>query len=107
MPNGDRCHDNRLPETTPGNRELHPGERQRVLSPGWRDSWFPHCWNFGWELSPALRGACERHQAFLREEVLAEEVGVSVPTGNGVAVEEWSFDGERARVGITRVSKGG
>jgi hypothetical protein len=61
----------------------------------------------GWELSPALRSACERHEAFLREEVLAEEVGDSVPAGAGAAVDEWTFDGERARVGITRISKGG
>ncbi|HSQ59283.1 MAG TPA: isoleucine--tRNA ligase, partial [Acidobacteriota bacterium] len=61
----------------------------------------------GWELSPALRSACERHEAFLREEVLAEEVGDAVPDGAGAAVEEWTFDGERARVGITRISKGG
>jgi isoleucyl-tRNA synthetase len=61
----------------------------------------------GWELSPTLQGACERHEAFLREEVLAVEVGLSLPAGDGVAVEEWSFEGERARVGIARLSKGG
>ena len=60
-----------------------------------------------WELSPDLEDACRRHEAFLREEVLAVEVVVSVPTGQGIAVEEWTFDGERARVGIARVSKGG
>jgi isoleucyl-tRNA synthetase len=61
----------------------------------------------GWELSPTLQGACERHETFLREEVLAVEVGLSLPAGDGVAVEEWSFEGERARVGIARLSKGG
>jgi len=61
----------------------------------------------GWELSPGLEAACRRHEAFLREEVLAVEVGVSVPAGDGTAVEKWSFEGEQARVGIARVSKGG
>ncbi|HEY6572725.1 MAG TPA: DUF5915 domain-containing protein, partial [Candidatus Eisenbacteria bacterium] len=61
----------------------------------------------GWELSPALQEACARHEEFLREEVLAEEVGTSVPAGSGAAVEEWSFDGERARVGIERAKQGG
>jgi isoleucyl-tRNA synthetase len=61
----------------------------------------------GWDLSPGLRAACARHEAFLREEVLAEDVGNAVPTGAGVAVEEWAFDGEQARVGIARMTKGG
>jgi isoleucyl-tRNA synthetase len=58
-----------------------------------------------WDLSPGLGRACERHGAYIREEVLAEEL-VPQATG-GEAVEEWTFDGERARVGIERVRKGG
>jgi isoleucyl-tRNA synthetase len=58
-----------------------------------------------WELSPGLASACARHERFIREEVLAEEVVPRVP-GNGPS-EEWTFDGERARVGIERVHKGG
>jgi hypothetical protein len=37
--------------------------------------------------------------------VLAEELVSRVPVDG--AVEEWTFDGERARVGIERVRKGG
>ncbi|TMQ47208.1 MAG: isoleucine--tRNA ligase [Candidatus Eisenbacteria bacterium] len=58
-----------------------------------------------WELSPGLASACARHEGFIKEEVLAEEVVPRVP-GNGPS-EEWTFDGERARVGIERVHKGG
>jgi isoleucyl-tRNA synthetase len=58
-----------------------------------------------WELSPGLASACARHERFIREEVLAEEVVPRVP-GNGPS-EEWTFDGERARVGIERIHKGG
>ncbi|HZI89468.1 MAG TPA: DUF5915 domain-containing protein, partial [Candidatus Polarisedimenticolia bacterium] len=57
-----------------------------------------------WELSPGLEAAAARHERFLREEVLAEEV---VPRAGGDPSEEWTFDGERARVGIERVHKGG
>ena len=58
-----------------------------------------------WELSPGLGRACERHERFIREEVLAEEL---VPRmSGGTAIEEWTFDGERARVGIERVHEGG
>ena len=58
-----------------------------------------------WDLSPGLSKACERYEGYIREEVLAEEL---VPRVSGdVAVEEWTFDGERARVGIERVRKGG
>ena len=58
-----------------------------------------------WELSPGLADACSRYERFIREEVLAEEV-VPRMTGSG-PFEEWTFDGERARVGIERVHKGG
>jgi isoleucyl-tRNA synthetase len=58
-----------------------------------------------WELSPGLAAAAARHEQFIREEVLAEEVLSRAP-GNGPS-EEWTFDGERARVGIERVHKGG
>jgi isoleucyl-tRNA synthetase len=58
-----------------------------------------------WELSPGLAGACARYERFIREEVLAEEVVPRI-AGSG-PVEEWTFDGERARVGIERVHKGG
>jgi isoleucyl-tRNA synthetase len=58
-----------------------------------------------WELSPGLARACARHEAYLKDEVLAEEV-VAGGTG-GETVEEWNFDGERARVGIERVRRGG
>jgi isoleucyl-tRNA synthetase len=61
----------------------------------------------GWDLSPALRDACARHERYLREEVLAEDVGTAIPSGGGVAIEEWNFDGETARVGIERVKQGG
>ncbi len=61
----------------------------------------------GWELSPVLQVACARHEGFLKDEVLAEELGTDVPTGSGAAVEEWSFDGESARVGIVRAKQGG
>ncbi len=58
-----------------------------------------------WDLSPGLSKACERFEGYIREEVLAEEL---VPRASGGdAVEEWTFDGERARVGIERVRKGG
>ena len=58
-----------------------------------------------WELSPGLEAAAARHERFLREEVLAEEV---VPrAAGGDSSEEWTVDGERARVGIERVHKGG
>ncbi|HYQ88217.1 MAG TPA: isoleucine--tRNA ligase [Candidatus Binatia bacterium] len=57
------------------------------------------------ELSPGLAAAAARHEQFIREEVLAEEVLSRAP-GNGPS-EEWTFDGERARVGIERVHKGG
>ncbi|MGE5178946.1 MAG: isoleucine--tRNA ligase [Bacteroidota bacterium] len=57
------------------------------------------------ELSPGLRRAFERHEESFKDEVLAVEL---VPgTKGGEAVESWSFDGEQARVGIERVSKGG
>ncbi len=58
-----------------------------------------------WELSPGLKSACERHERFIREEVLAEDVVPRMPGGS--TMEEWIFDGERARVGIERVHKGG
>ncbi|MGE5177184.1 MAG: isoleucine--tRNA ligase [Hyphomicrobiales bacterium] len=58
-----------------------------------------------WELSPGLGRACARHEAYLKEEVLAEELVAQAPSGD--VVEEWSFDGERARVGIARARKGG
>ncbi len=58
-----------------------------------------------WELSPALSRACERYEQFIREEVLAEELVPRMPGGE--AVEEWTFDGERARVGIERIHEGG
>ena len=58
-----------------------------------------------WELSPALSRACERHERFIREEVLAVELVPRMPGGE--TVEEWTFDGERARVGIERVHEGG
>ena len=58
-----------------------------------------------WELSPGLSRACERFEGYIREEVLAEELVPRV--SGGEAVEEWTFDGERARVGIERVRKGG
>ncbi len=58
-----------------------------------------------WELSPGLMAAAARHERFIRDEVLAEEV-VAATTG-GDPSEEWTFDGERARVGIERVHKGG
>jgi isoleucyl-tRNA synthetase len=58
-----------------------------------------------WDLSPGLSRACERYEGYIREEVLAEEL---VPRASGGdTVEEWTFDGERARVGIERVRKGG
>lgn len=58
-----------------------------------------------WDLSPGLRRACARHEGYLREEVLAEELLAQAVSGD--VVEEWSFDGERARVGIARARKGG
>ena len=58
-----------------------------------------------WELSPGLAAAAARHERFIREEVLAVEIVPSV-TGGGPS-EEWTFDGERARVGIERAKKGG
>ena len=58
-----------------------------------------------WELSPGLARAFARHEAFLKQEVLAEEVVAGSPGGE--AVEEWNFDGERARVRIERVRGGG
>jgi isoleucyl-tRNA synthetase len=58
-----------------------------------------------WELSAGLARACERFEGYIRDEVLAEELVSRAPT-DGV-VEEWTFDGERARVGIERVRKGG
>jgi len=58
-----------------------------------------------WQLSPGLTRACERFESFIREEVLADEVVSRDPAGG--TVEEWVFDGERARVGIERVRKGG
>ena len=58
-----------------------------------------------WDLSPGLSKACERYEGYIREEVLAEELVPRV--SGGVAVEEWTFDGERARVVIERVRKGG
>ena len=58
-----------------------------------------------WELSPGLQSACARHERFIREEVLAEELVPGAPGGE--AIEEWTFDGERARVGIQRVNEGG
>jgi len=58
-----------------------------------------------WQLSPGLARACERFESFIREEVLADELVSRDPAGG--AVEEWVFDGERARVGIERVRKGG
>jgi isoleucyl-tRNA synthetase len=58
-----------------------------------------------WELSPVLAKACERFEGYIREEVLADELVSRAPAGG--AVEEWTFDGERARVGIERVHKGG
>jgi isoleucyl-tRNA synthetase len=58
-----------------------------------------------WDLSPNLERACARHETYIREEVLAEEVVRQSPGGE--AAEEWTFDGERARVGIERVPEGG
>lgn len=58
-----------------------------------------------WELSPGLANACERFEEYIRDEVLAEELASRAPADG--AVEEWTFDGERARVGIERVRKGG
>jgi isoleucyl-tRNA synthetase len=58
-----------------------------------------------WQLSPILAGACERFEEYIREEVLADELVSRAPAGG--AVEEWTFDGETARVGIERVHKGG
>ena len=58
-----------------------------------------------WDLSPSLERACARHEAYIREEVLAEEIVRRSPGGE--AAEEWTFDGERARVGIDRVPEGG
>jgi isoleucyl-tRNA synthetase len=58
-----------------------------------------------WQLSPNLAKACERFEEYLREEVLADELVSRAPVGG--AVEEWTFDGEHARVGIERVHKGG
>ncbi|HLF07416.1 MAG TPA: DUF5915 domain-containing protein, partial [Thermoplasmata archaeon] len=58
-----------------------------------------------WELSPELLRACEKHERFIRDEVLATELVQGAPAGE--AVEEWTFDGERARVGIQRVNEGG
>ncbi len=57
-----------------------------------------------WDLSPNLDRACARYEAYIREEVLAEEI-VRRPSG-GEAEAEWIFDGERARVGIERVAEG-
>jgi isoleucyl-tRNA synthetase len=59
----------------------------------------------GWELSAGLSVACERYRTYIRDEVLAEELAPGVPAG--ATVEEWTFDGERARVGIVRIQKGG
>jgi isoleucyl-tRNA synthetase len=59
----------------------------------------------GWELSHGLAAACERYQTYIGEEVLADELMPAVPAG--ATVEEWTFDGERARVGIVRIQKGG
>jgi len=58
-----------------------------------------------WDLSPGLAQACTRHERFIRDEVLAEEVVPRMPGGS--TIEEWTFDGERARVGIERVREGG
>ena len=58
-----------------------------------------------WELSPGLAKACDRFEEYIRDEVLAEELVSRAPVDG--AVEEWTFDGERARVGIERVRKGG
>ncbi|HEX7077421.1 MAG TPA: isoleucine--tRNA ligase [Candidatus Eisenbacteria bacterium] len=58
-----------------------------------------------WELTPGLSRACSRHEEYLKDEVLAEEIASRSVSGD--AIEEWSFDGERARVGIARVRKGG
>ena len=58
-----------------------------------------------WELSPGLARACERFEGYIRDEVLAEVLEARAPVDG--AVEEWTFDGERARVGIERVRKGG
>jgi isoleucyl-tRNA synthetase len=58
-----------------------------------------------WELSPGLEAAAAPYEQFIREEVLAEEIVPRV-SGSGPS-EEWSFDGERARVAIERVHKGG
>ncbi|HEY7728773.1 MAG TPA: class I tRNA ligase family protein, partial [Candidatus Eisenbacteria bacterium] len=57
------------------------------------------------ELSPHLERACARHETYIRDEVLATEIVRGQPSGQ--VVEEWSFDGERARVGIERVREGG
>jgi len=57
------------------------------------------------ELSPGLMRAFERHEETFKDEVLAVEL-VQSPEG-GEAAESWTFDGEQARVGIERVSKGG
>ena len=59
----------------------------------------------GWQLSPSLERACEHFEEYIREEVLADELVSRAPAGS--AVEEWTFDGETARVGIERVHKGG
>jgi hypothetical protein len=52
-----------------------------------------------------LERALTRHETYIREEVLATELVRGRTAGD--AVEEWSFDGERARVGIERVREGG
>ena len=49
--------------------------------------------------------ATPSHERFIREEVLAVELVPRMPGGE--TVEEWTFDGERARVGIERVHEGG
>jgi isoleucyl-tRNA synthetase len=58
-----------------------------------------------WELTPGLERACSKHAGYIREEVLAEEILRSGAAAE--ASEEWTFDGERARVGIERVREGG
>ncbi|HZE20093.1 MAG TPA: DUF5915 domain-containing protein, partial [Candidatus Angelobacter sp.] len=58
-----------------------------------------------WDLSKRLADACARHADFIRDEVLAQEV-ILEALSSGPS-EEWTFDGERARVGIERVHKGG
>ena len=57
-----------------------------------------------WDLSATLADACARHEDFIREEVLAEDI---IRRALSDSSEEWTFDGERARVGIERVHKGG